>query len=58
MTMKTNTETKTRQWDQLIGILPSKEGLVDFGAFALGMLILYPLAAAPFFLVLWAMGII
>lgn len=56
--MKTNTETKTRQIDQLVGILPSKEGLVDFGVFALGMLVLYPLAAAPVFLVLWALGII
>ena len=52
------TETKTRQWDQLLGILPSKEGLVDFGVFALGMLILYPLVATPFFLVLWALGVI
>lgn len=56
--MKTNTDTKTRQWDQFLGILPSKEGLVDFWAFALGMLILYPLVAGPFFLVLWTMGII
>ena len=56
--MKTYTETKTKQIDQLIGILPSKEGLVDFGIFALGMLILYPLVAGPFFLILWAMGII
>lgn len=52
------TETKTRQWDQLVGILPSKEGLVDFGAFVLGMLVLYPLAAGPFFLILWALGVI
>ena len=52
------TETNTRQRDQLLGILPTKEGLFDFVAFALGMLILYPLVAAPFFLVLWALGVI
>ena len=54
--MKTNTETKTRQVDQLIGLLPTKEGLLDFLACAAGMLILYPLTAGAFFLVLWALG--
>jgi hypothetical protein len=54
--MKMNMDTKTRQWDQFLGILPSKEGLLDFGACSLCVLVAYSIALAPIVLIMWVTG--
>jgi hypothetical protein len=49
-------ETKTRQVDQLLGILPSKEDLLDFGMCSVCMLGALTVTMGPIFLIAWLTG--
>ena len=42
---------KTRQWDQLLGLLPSREGLMEYGFLTLMMGLTF---GPPILLALWA----
>jgi hypothetical protein len=50
------TDTKTRQWDQFLGILPSKEDILDFGVCSLCVITSFSIALGSVALVLWATG--